>query len=98
MIDRFGPIPPFAQSLFRAAYLKLRAAALGIRKIDAGASNGYFVFDESNKIDPQRVLKLIQGKPKEYRLDGPLRLRFAHIARTEEALFTRVEQLVEQLA
>jgi transcription-repair coupling factor (superfamily II helicase) len=98
MIDRFGPIPPFAQSLFRAAYLKLRAAALGIRKIDAGASNGYFLFDESNHIDPQRVLKLIQGKPKEYRLDGPLRLRFAHIARTEEALFTRVEQLVEALA
>jgi transcription-repair coupling factor (superfamily II helicase) len=97
MIDRFGPIPPFAQSLFRAAYLKLRAAALGIRKIDAGASNGYIIFEEQNKVDPKRVLKLIQGKPKEYRLDGPLKLRFAHIARTEDALFTRVEQLVDQL-
>jgi transcription-repair coupling factor (superfamily II helicase) len=98
MIDRFGPLPPFAQSLFRATYLKLRAASLGIRKINAGASNGYFTFEEQNKIDPQRVLKLIQGKPKEYRLDGPLKLRFAHIARTEEALFARVEQLVDQLA
>ncbi|HEX3913738.1 MAG TPA: transcription-repair coupling factor [Steroidobacteraceae bacterium] len=98
LIDRFGPIPPFAQSLFRATYLKLRAAALGIRKIDAGASNGYILFDEQNRIDPQRVLKLIQGKPKEYRLDGPLKLRFAHIARTEDALFARVEQLVDQLA
>ncbi len=98
MIDRFGPIPPFAQSLFRAAYLKLRAAALGIRKIDAGASSGYMLFEEQNRIDPQRVLKLIQGKPKEYRLDGPLKLRFGHIARTEEALFTRVEELVEQLS
>jgi transcription-repair coupling factor (superfamily II helicase) len=97
MIDRFGPIPPFAQTLFRATYLKLRAAALGIRKIDAGASNGYILFDEQNKIDPKRVLKLIQGKPKEYRLDGPLKLRFAHIARTEDALFTRVEQLVDSL-
>ena len=97
IIDRFGPIPPYAQSLFRAAYLKLRAASLGIRKIDAGASNGYVLFDEQNKIDPKRVLKLIQGKPKEYRLDGPLKLRFAHIARTEDALFTRVEQLVDQL-
>ena len=97
MIDRFGPIPPFTQSLFRAAYLKLRARALGIRKIDAGASNGYILFEEHNQIDPKRVLKLIQGKPKEYRLDGPLKLRFAHIARTEDALFTRVEQLVEQL-
>jgi transcription-repair coupling factor (superfamily II helicase) len=98
MIDRFGPIPPFAQSLFRATYLKLRAAALGIRKIDAGASSGYILFEEQNQIDPKRVLKLIQGKPKEYRLDGPLKLRFGHIARTEEALFTRVEELVDQLA
>jgi transcription-repair coupling factor (superfamily II helicase) len=98
MIDRFGPLPPYAQSLFRATYLKLRAATLGIRKIDAGASNGYFVFEEQNAIDPKSVLKLIQGKPKEYRLDGPLKLRFAHIARTEEALFSRVEQLVEQLS
>jgi transcription-repair coupling factor (superfamily II helicase) len=98
MIDRFGPIPTFAQSLFRATYLKLRAGALGIRKIDAGASSGYILFEETNKVDPKRVLKLIQGKPKEYRLDGPLKLRFAHIARTEEALFTRVEQLVDQLA
>jgi transcription-repair coupling factor (superfamily II helicase) len=98
LIDRFGPIPPFAQSLFRATYLKLRAAALGIRKIDAGASSGYILFEEQNKVDPKRVLKLIQGKPKEYRLDGPLKLRFGHVARTEEALFTRVEELVDQLA
>ena len=84
--------------MFRSTYLKLRAAALGIRKIDAGASSGYILFDEQNTIDPRRVLKLIQGKPKEYRLDGPLRLRFAHIARTEDALFTRVEQLVDALS
>ena len=97
MIDRFGPMPEYAQSLFRATRLKLRAAELGIRKIDAGASSGYFIFEESNKIDPKRVLKLIQGKPKEYRLDGPLKLRFTHDARSDEKLFTRVEQLVELL-
>ncbi len=98
MIDRFGPLPEYAQSLFRATRLKLRASELGIRKIDAGAGSGYFLFEETNKVDPKRVLKLIQGKPKEYRLDGPLKLRFTHDARTEEKLFTRVEQLVEQLS
>ena len=97
MIDRFGPMPGYAQSLFRAARLKLRAAELGIRRIDAGAGGGYFIFEESNKIEPKRVLKLIQGRPKEYRLDGPLKLRFTHDARTEEKLFARVEQLVEEL-
>jgi transcription-repair coupling factor (superfamily II helicase) len=97
MIDRFGPLPPYAQSLFRSTRLKLRSAELGIRKIDAGANSGYIVFQEDNRIDSKRVLKLIQGRPKEYRLDGPLKLRFAHDARTEEKLFARIEQLVEQL-
>jgi transcription-repair coupling factor (superfamily II helicase) len=97
MIDRFGPMPEFTQSLFRATRLKLRAAELGIRKIDAGAANGYFIFEETNKLDPKRVLKLIQGKPKEYRLDGPLKLRFTHDARGEEKLFTRIEHLVDAL-
>jgi len=78
--------------------LKLRAGALGIRKIDAGANSGYVLFEPDNKVDAKRVLKLIQGKPKEYRLDGPLKLRFTHDARSEEKLFARIEQLVDQLA
>jgi len=97
MIDRFGPMPLFAETLFRVARLKLRAASLGIRKIDAGAAAGAITFDADNKVDPKRVLKLIQGKPKEYRLEGPLKLRFGHIARTEDALFERIEQLLDQL-
>ena len=97
MIDRFGPLPDFTRSLFRSAQMKLRAAKIGIRKIDAGATSGYFVFDEHNHIEPKRVLKLLQGRPKEFRLDGPLKLRFAHDARTEEKLFTPVEQLLELL-
>jgi transcription-repair coupling factor (superfamily II helicase) len=97
MIDRFGPMPAYAQSLFRTAAIKLRAGALGIRKIDAGPTSGYLVFQEDNKIDAKRILKLIQGRPKDYRLDGPLKLRFSHDARTEENLFTRIEMLVELL-
>jgi transcription-repair coupling factor (superfamily II helicase) len=97
MIDRFGPLPPYAQSLFRTAHIKLRAGELGIRKIDAGPTSGYFVFAEDNKIDAGRILKLIQGKPKDYRLDGPLKLKFSHEARSEESLFTRIEMLVELL-
>jgi transcription-repair coupling factor (superfamily II helicase) len=98
LIDRFGPLPPYAQSLFRMAQIKLRAAQLGIRKIDAGATGGYFIFDQDNKIDTRRVLKLILTRPKDYRLDGPLKLRFTHDARTEENLFTGIEMMVELLA
>ena len=97
MIDRFGPMPQYAQSLFRTAQIKLRAGEIGIRKINAAATSGYIIFEEQNKIDPKRILKLVQGKPKDYRLDGPLKLRFSHDARSEENLFTRIEMLVELL-
>lgn len=98
LIDRFGPMPPFTLSLFRTAQIKLRAGALGIRKINAGATSGYITFDEDNKIDPKRVLKLIQTRAKDYKLDGPLKLKFTHDARTEENLFTRIELLLELLS
>jgi transcription-repair coupling factor (superfamily II helicase) len=97
LIDRFGPMPPYAQTLFRNTQLKLRALQLGIRKIDVGAASGYLVFDEQNRIDPKRVLKLVQGRAKEFRLEGSLKLRFTHDARTEENLFQRVETVLEQL-
>ena len=98
MIDRFGPLPPYAQSLFRVRQIKLRAAELGIRKIDAGAAGGSIVFEPVNRVDTARILKLIQSRPKEYRLDGPLKLRFGHVARTDESLFARVEELLAQIS
>ena len=98
LIDRFGPMPPYAVALLRVRQIKLRAAVLGIRKIDAGAASGYVVFEPVNRIDAARVLGLIQSRPKEYRLEGPFKLRFAHDARSEERLFARVELLLDQLS
>jgi len=98
LIDRFGPLPPYTLSLLRLTQLKLHAAKAGIRKIDAGASSGYVIFEEQNTVDPKRVLKLIQGRPKEYRMEGPLKLRFTHDVRSEDKLFQRVEQLLDVIA
>ena len=56
------------------------------------------MFEPVNQIDTAQVLKLIQSRPKEYRLEGPLKLRFGHVARTEDALFTRVEELLTQIS
>ena len=97
MIDRFGPMPPLrAIAVPRDANQAARRPARHPQ--DRRRSHRRLPrFDEQNKIDAKRVLKLIQTRPKDYRLDGPLKLRFAHEARTEENLFTRVEMLVELL-
>ncbi|AOH36395.1 transcription-repair coupling factor [Luteimonas sp. JM171] len=75
MIDRFGLLPDQAKMLFATAELKLEATALGIRKLDLGPEGGRVQFIEKPKVDPMAVIRLIQGQPKHYRMDGPDKVR-----------------------
>ena len=75
MIDRFGLLPDATRHLFATAELKLQATALGIRKLDLGATGGRMQFVEKPNVDPMSVIRLIQGQPKHYRMDGPDKLR-----------------------
>lgn len=76
MIDRFGLLPEPAQNLFGITELKLKANPLGIRKIEAGPAGGRILFDGQPKIDPGQIIRLIQTRPREYKLDGGEKLRF----------------------
>ncbi|NYZ62988.1 transcription-repair coupling factor [Luteimonas deserti] len=75
MIDRFGLLPDPARHLFAVADLKLQATALGVRKIDLGEAGGRVQFTEKPHVDPMAVIRLIQGQPAHYRMDGPDKLR-----------------------
>jgi len=75
MIDRFGLLPDPGKHLFAIAELKLQATALGIRKLDLGGTGGRLQFVEKPDVDPMAVIRLIQGQPKHYRMDGPDKLR-----------------------
>ena len=76
MIDRFGLLPEPAKNLIAVTELKLRATPLGIRKIKAGPQGGRILFGPEPKVDPVRIVQLIQTRPKEFKLDGSDRLRF----------------------
>jgi transcription-repair coupling factor (superfamily II helicase) len=75
MIDRFGLLPDPVKHLFATAELKLDATALGIRKFDLGAAGGRIQFVEKPSVDPMSVIRLIQGQPKLYQMDGPDKLK-----------------------
>ncbi|WP_202845621.1 transcription-repair coupling factor [Luteimonas saliphila] len=77
MIDRFGLLPDAAKHLFAIAELRLQATALGIRKLDLGPGGGRLQFLDKPAVDPMAVIRLIQGQPKHYRMDGPDKLRIA---------------------
>ena len=97
MIDRFGLLPPPAKTLFRIAGLKLKAAPLGVRKIEAGHSGGRISFNDTPNVDPATVIRLIQQQPKHYKLDGSNRLRFLLDLEDPERRIHSVDVLLETL-
>src|SRR3954454_1520411 len=97
MIDRFSMSPTQGQTLLRIARLKLAARALGIRRLDLGAQGGYVMFEQKNAIDPASVIRMLQKAPREYRLDGPLKLRISRPMEKEDVRFDFATDLLKRL-
>jgi transcription-repair coupling factor (superfamily II helicase) len=95
--DRFGPLPPPAQSLLRIAKLKLRARALGVRRLDLGPQGGTLLFEERSSIEPATLVRLVQRGSREYRLEGPLKLRVSRTLPAENARFEYASELLTRL-
>ncbi|MET0065561.1 MAG: transcription-repair coupling factor [Candidatus Thiodiazotropha sp.] len=97
MIDRFGLLPEPTKNLFAITELKLRAHPLGIRKIEAGAKGARLLFDESPKLDPARLILLIQQQPQRYRLDGGDKLRYLVTMEAPDARVKKIHELLDIL-
>jgi transcription-repair coupling factor (superfamily II helicase) len=95
MIDRFGLLPPQAERLLDAARLRTVAAPLGISRIRVGARSASFDFSATPKINPLKLIKLIQTQPKVYKLEGQKRLHYHADLETPE---TRAASLLPLLA
>jgi transcription-repair coupling factor (superfamily II helicase) len=95
--DRFGAPPAAAQNLLRIARLKLSARALGVRRLDLGPQGGTVLFEERSAIDPGTVVRLVQKSAREYRLEGPLKLRVSRQLAAESARFEFAAQLLKRL-
>jgi transcription-repair coupling factor (superfamily II helicase) len=95
--DRFGPPPPAAQNLMRVAKLKLAARALGVRRLDLGPQGGSLTFEERSRVEPATLVRLIQRSAREYRLDGPQRLRVSRQLPSEAARFEFAGDLLRRL-
>ena len=95
--DRFGPLPAAAQSLLRITKLKLAARALGVRRLDLGPQGGTVTFEEKSRVDPALLVRLIHKQAREFRLEGPLKLRVAHQLATEASRVQYAGELLKRL-
>ena len=97
IVDRFGPLPPPATNLLRVARLKLVARAIGVRRLDLGREGGYALFEETNQVDPKAVIRLVQHPDRDYRLEGPLKLRMSVETDEDTERFEFAEKFLAEL-
>lgn len=98
MIDRFGLLPQPVKNLFQVTGLKLKATPIGIRKIEAGPKGGRVAFGPEPKVDPVKLVKLIQQHHQVYKLDGKDKLRFIKELPDAEARALEVGRLLETIS
>lgn len=97
MIDRFGLLPQPIKNLVAIASLKQRADEIGIKKIEASDNAGRFEFTDQPNIKPEKLITLIQTKSKQFRFDGPKRLRFTLTSHDRIERVTMVHAIIDEL-
>jgi transcription-repair coupling factor (superfamily II helicase) len=67
-IDRFGPPPDAAKSLFRISKLQLYCKSMGIRRFTLDQNGGRIDFYPNPTIDPAPLSELLSGQPNVFKL------------------------------
>ncbi|WP_159651911.1 transcription-repair coupling factor [Vibrio atypicus] len=76
LIDRFGLLPDATKNLLSVAELKLQAAELKVKKIEAHEKGGYIEFYPDADINPMYLVKLLQSQPQKFAMEGPTKFKF----------------------
>jgi transcription-repair coupling factor (superfamily II helicase) len=61
--DRYGPTPEALGTLVEFALVKSLAESIGIETIDRRSGVAHIKFHQESKVDPQRLLELLQATP-----------------------------------
>jgi transcription-repair coupling factor (superfamily II helicase) len=97
MIDRFGLLPEQTKNLIRVTELKIQAQALGVKKLEANARGGSVEFASDTKVDPMKIVSLVQSQPRVFKLQGANKLSFSLAMETTEKRLEDIQQLMKSL-
>jgi len=74
IVDRFGKLPPQAQTLIDVHRLRVLARPYGVLKVDAAPGITHITFRPNPPVDPMRIIELVQ-KNRHIKLAGNDKLR-----------------------
>ncbi len=77
LIDRFGLLPDATKNLLSVSELKIAAACLKAKKIEAHDKGGFIEFYPDADINPAYLVKLLQSQPQKFAMEGPTKFKFS---------------------
>lgn len=98
MIDRFGILPTPIKNLVRQTRLRFQAEALGISQIDVNKAGGRIEFSKNPKVDPLKIVLLVQQQPQNYKLEGANHLKFLFDMESADEKLNTVKKVLDILA
>jgi transcription-repair coupling factor (superfamily II helicase) len=98
MIDRFGLLPEPARNLLYSTALRLIATPLGVEKIEANDEGAQLHIGEQHRLEPLKIIQLIQQQPQRVRLNGQDRIQLIAELESVEQRKAQIEQLLTELA
>lgn len=98
LIDRFGRLPVEVTYLLKVAHIKIDAIALGIGQIKMFATSGKISFSDINKFEPQKIIKLLQSQPADFRLTKEQDLLITKATKTAEQRIEFVDNFLRKIA
>ncbi|MDB1123564.1 transcription-repair coupling factor [Vibrio algarum] len=96
LIDRFGTLPDATKNLLSVNEVKLDAAAINVKKIEAHEKGGYIEFYPNADINPMFLVKLLQGHAQKYKMEGPTKLKFTLPLADRRERIRFISDLLEQ--
>ncbi|QIL43576.1 transcription-repair coupling factor [Acidovorax sp. HDW3] len=96
LVDRFGKLPPQAQTLIDVHRLRVLCAPYGVLKVDAAPGVTTLTFKPQPPVDPMAIIGLVQ-KNKHIKLAGNEKLRIERELPEPAARAQQVRELLRQL-
>ena len=98
LIDRFGKLPLEVTYLLKVTHIKLDAIELGIGQIRMFASSGKIVFNQPMKLDPVKIIKIIQSQSKDFRLTKEHDLLISKATTTAEQRINFISKFMSDIS
>ncbi|BCD90958.1 transcription-repair-coupling factor [Francisella halioticida] len=98
LIDRFGRLPVEVIYLLKVAHMKIDAISLGISQIKMFSTSGKISFSDTTKFEPQKIIKLIQSQPADFRLTKEQDLLITKITKTAEQRIEFIESFLKKVS